>query len=150
MATNPVNKITPTGVDQSGEPTSFSIHLSAAPDLSTIPAALTALITALDTELVDWTPVTYSGSTVRRLTTDTVGEGNREDKVELKYFDTTTLKPYTIEVGCRKGALATSPGSDLVPTATWATTKTAFDAYVKSPDGNACSLQQVRIVGRNV
>jgi hypothetical protein len=151
MARNPDNKISANTVDQSGEPTGFSIHVaSGALDLSSVPAGLTAIITALDTELVDWTPITYVGNITRRLSTDTVGEGNREDKVELKYFDNVTLKPYTVEVPCRKGTLATSPGSDLVPEATWADTKTAFEAYAKSPDGNAVTLSQVRIVGRNV
>jgi hypothetical protein len=151
MARNPDNKISLNTVDQSGEPTGFGIHIaSGAVDLSTIPAALTAIVTALDTELVDWTPVTYIANITRRLSTDTVGEGNREDKVELKYFDNVTLKPYTVEVPCRKGGLVTETGSDQIPAATWAATKTAFEAYAKSPDGNAVTLANVRIVGRNV
>lgn len=150
MATNPSYTVSPTTVDQSGESSKFSFHVAALLALDPIPATLTSLITALDTELVDWTPVTYSETVVRRLSTDTVGEGNREDKVELKYFDNVTFKPYTMEVPCRKGDLATSPGSDLVPEATWATTKTAFEAIVRSPDNNAVTLSQVRIIGRNV
>lgn len=150
MATNPSYSITPNTVDQSGEPTGFKINLAGVVDLEPIPALLTNLITALDTELVQWTPINYTETIVRRLSTATVGAGNREDKVELKYFDNVTLKPYLTEVGCRQGALATEPGSDLVPTATWTATKTAFEALVRSPDGNAVTLSQVRIVGRNV
>lgn len=150
MATNPTYAISPNTVDQSGEPTGFRINLADFVALDPIPALLTNLITALDTELVDWTPVNYVETVTRRLSTATVGAGNREDKVELKYYDNVTLKPYLTEIGCRQGDLATSPGSDIVPEATWAATKTAFEALVKSPDGNAVTLAQVRIVGRNV
>lgn len=145
------NKISLNTVDQSGEPTGFQIHIaSGAVDLTTIPAALTAIVTAIDAELVDWTPVSYNATISRRLSTADVGEGNREDKLEFKYFDNVTFKPYTVEVPCRKGGLATESGSDKIPAETWPTTKTAFEAYAKSPDGNAVTLAQVRLIGRNV
>lgn len=151
MARNPDNKATFNTIDQSGERSGFSVHLaSGAVDLTTIPAAWTALITALDTELVDWTPVNYIGNITRKLATVEVGEGNREDKVELKYQDNTTFGVYTVEVPCRKGALTTITGTDLIDPATWATTKTAFEALARSPDGNAVTLLSVRIIGRNV
>jgi len=151
MARNPDNKMTFSTLDQSSEPTSFQLHIAAgAIDLSTVPATLTAVVTALDTELVDWTAVSYTGNVTRRLSTASVGAGNREDKLELKYFDNTTFKPYTVEVPCRKGTLATETGSDLIPEATWTATKAAFEAYAKSPDGNAVTLAQVRLIGRNV
>jgi len=151
MARNPDNKMSFNTLDQSGEPTGFQVHIAAgAIDLSTVPAALTAVVTALDTELVDWTAISYTGNVTRRLSTASVGASNREDKLELKYFDNTTFKPYTVEVPCRKGTLATEVGSDLIPEATWTATKTAFEAYAKSPDGNAVTLAQVRLIGRNV
>lgn len=151
MARNPDNKMTASTLDQSGEPTSFQMHIAAgAVDLATVPATLTAVITALDAELVNWTPVSYTANITRRLSTVVVGMGNREDKVELKYFDNVTFKPYFIEVPCRKGTLETVSGSDLIAEATWAGTKTAFEAYAKSPDGNAVTLSQVRLIGRNV
>lgn len=150
MARNPDNKLSFNTIDQSGESSGFQVHIAAgAVDLSTIPAAATALVTALDTELVDWTAKSYTATITRLLSTATVGAGNREDKVELKYFDNVTFKPYTTEVPCRKGGLATEVGSDLIPAATWATTKTAFEAYAKSPDGNAVTLSQVRLIGKN-
>lgn len=151
MARNPDNQVTASTKDQSGEPTGFSIHIaSGAVDLTTTPTGLTDLVTALDTELVDWTPWKYTASIPKALGNPAVGEGNREDKVELKYHDNVTLKPYTIEVPCRKGGLATEVGSDLIPAATWTDTKAKFEAYAKSPDGNAVTLDAVRIVGRNV
>lgn len=152
MARNPDNKVSLNTLDQSGEPTGFSLHVaSGALDFATIPAALTTLVTAIDTELVDWTAISYTGNITRRLSTATVGESNREDKLEFKYFDNVTFKPYTVEVPCRKGTLATEVGSDLIPLATWETlTKPAFEAYAKSPDGNAVTLSQVRLIGRNV
>jgi len=152
MARNPDNRWTFNTFDQSSEPTSFSVHAaSGTMDLSTIPAAVTNLITAIDTELVDWTPIAYNANITRRLSTASVGEGNREDKLEFKYFDNTTFKAYTVEVPCRKGDLATESGSDLIPLATWETlTKPAFEAIARSPDGNAVTLAQVRLIGRNV
>lgn len=151
MARNPDNKISLNTFDQSGEPTGFGIHVaSGALDLATTPTGLTDLVTALDTELVDWTPISYTANITKRLSTAVVGEGNREDKIELKYFDNVTFKPYTVEVPCRKGGLATETGSDLIPAATWTDTKAKFEAYAKSPDGNAVTLAAVRIVGRNV
>lgn len=151
MARNPDNKATFNTIDQSSEKSGFSIHVaSGTMDLSTIPAAWTALVTALDTELVDWTPVNYIGNITRKLATVEVGEGNREDKVELKYQDSVNFGIYTVEVPCRKGGLATNPGEDTIPEATWATTKTAFEALARSPDGNAVVLLSARIVGRNV
>jgi hypothetical protein len=139
-------------LDQSSEPTSFRVNLPAGalPDLSgTIPANITALVSALDTELVDWTAVTYTANQTRRLSTALVGESNREDKLELSYVDNTTFKRYTSEVPCRKGGLATESGSDLIPAATWSATKTAFEALVRSPEGNAVTLQAVRLIGRS-
>lgn len=152
MARNPDNKMTFSTLDQSSEPTSFQLHIAAGNiTLATIPTTLTDLITAIDTELVDWTAVSYTGTVTRRLSTAAVGAGNREDKLEFKYFDNVTFKPYTVEVPCRKGTLATEVGSDLIPPATWATlTKPAFEAYAVSPDGNAVTLAQVRLIGRNV
>lgn len=151
MARNPDNKMTFSTLDQSSEPTSFQVHIAAgAIDLAAVPATLTAVVTALDTELVDWTAISYTGNVTRRLSTASVGAGNREDKLELKYFDNVTFKPYTVEVPCRKGTLATESGSDLIPPATWTATKTAFEAYAFSPDGNAVTLATVRLIGRNV
>lgn len=150
MARNPDNRWVFNTFDQSSEPTSFSVHAAAgAMDLSTIPSAVTALVTALDTELVDWTPISYNASITRKLSTALVGESNREDKVELQYVDNVTFRRYTTEVGCRQGGLATSEGSDLIPAATWEATKTAFEALAKSPDGNAVTLAAVRLIGRN-
>lgn len=150
MARNPDNQITLSTKDQSGEATGFTIHVASGPlDLTTTPAALTTLITALDDELLAWTPWKYTGTIPKKLGNPVVGAGNREDKLELKYHDTVTLVAYTVEVPCRKGLLNTEVGSDLIPEATYPNTKTAFEAYVKSPDGNAVVLDAVRIVGRN-
>lgn len=149
MARNPDNQVTASTKDQSGEPTGFTMHVaSGAQDMTTTPAGLTAVITALDTELVDWTPWKYTMTLPKRLGNPAVGASNREDKVELKYHDNVTLVAYTIEVPCRKGTLATEVGSDLIPAATWTATKTAFEAYAKSPDGNAVTLDAVRLIGR--
>lgn len=146
------NLLTFSTFDQSSEPTSFRVNLPAGalPDLSgTIPANITALISALDTELVDWTAVSYTANQTRRLSAATSGDSNREDKVELTYVDNVTFKRYTTEVPCRKGTLTTETGSDLIPAATWSATKTAFEALARSPEGNAVTLTQVRLIGRS-
>jgi hypothetical protein len=151
MARNPDNKATFNTIDQSGERSGFSLHVaSGTMDLSAIPATWTNLVTALDDELVDWTPVNYIANITRKLATVDVGQGNREDKVEIKYQDNTNFATYTVEVPCRKGGLATEVGSDIIPAATYPTTKTAFEALARSPDGNAVTLLSARIVGRNV
>jgi len=150
MARNPDNQVTLSTKDQSGEAASFSVHIaSGAVDLTTTPTGLTDLITALDTELVDWTPWKYTATIPKKLGNPAVGESNREDKVELRYHDNVTQAAYTTEVPCRKGDLATEVGSDLIPAATWTDTKAKFEAYAKSPDGNAVTLDAVRLIGRN-
>jgi len=150
MARNPDNQIVLSTKDQSGEAASFTVHVaSGALDLTVTPTGLTDLITALDTELIDWTPWKYTGSIPKKLGNPAVGAGNREDKIELRYHDNVTLAAFTTEVPCRQAGLATTPGSDLIPAATWTDTKAKFEAYAKSPDGNAVTLDAVRLIGRN-
>lgn len=151
MARNPDVKLVVTQRDQSGEDTVFSVRPSAPIDMSTLPATFTGLIAALDTELVLGEFIQYSQNEPLRLSNVAEGSGNREDKLLLTYEDTTTFKVYQTEIGCRQTGLTTvGVGSDSVPPATWSATKTAWDAFVVSVDGNATSLLDVEIVGRNV
>jgi len=77
--------------------------------------------------------------------------GQREDKWLCIYQDNTTLAIYNIELPCRKNSLATVSGKDTVDltVSPWALFKTHFEALVFSPDGNATTLLEVRLVGRN-
>ena len=152
MARNPSYTVSATVVDQSGEKGLITINTAAAVDISTgLPTLYSNFLTAVETELLAAGLIVtqHTAGSVRRADSALVGFGNREDKVELKYVDTVTFRVYTMELPCRRADLATVPGSDLIPEATWADTKTAFDAFVRSPDGNAVSLQQVRLIGRN-
>lgn len=151
MATNPQTKISITERDQSGEDGVFSIHVAAEIDMATLPALFTNLITAIDTELTLGDFVSYNQTTTRRISNVAEGGGNREDKLLMIYQDNVTLKVYNTELPCRQTGLTTvGVGSDSVPPATWAATKTAWDAFVRSIDGNATTLLDVRIIGRNV
>lgn len=151
MATNPQTKITITERDQSGEDGRFSINVAAPIDMDTLPVLFTDLISAIDTELTIGEFVAYNQNTTRRLSNDAEGSGNREDKLLLIYQDNVTLKVYNTELPCRATTLTTvGVGSDSVPPATWATTKVAWDAFVRSVDGNATELLDVQIIGRNV
>lgn len=151
MASNPQAYVSFTQLDQSGEKTTTKLNTAAAIGLDPPPVLFTDLITALDTELVDGLFTAYNVQDVLRLSNAAIGGGNREDKLLMVYEDNVTKKVYTNEVGCRLGTLTTvGAGSDSVPPATWSATKTAWDAFVKSPDGNATTLIDVRIVGRNV
>lgn len=152
MARNPNYQVVLTYADQSGERSTTSINTALAADVgSGVPPLVAALISAFRAELTqDQDPVQISATAVRRLSTAQFGSGNREDKLELRYVDNTTYKVYTMEVPCRADGLAVSPGSDLLPADTWTATKSAFEAIVRSPDGNAVTLQSVRIIGRNV
>lgn len=151
MATNPTSSVTITQNDQSGEKTTIKLNTAAAIGLDPPPILLTNLVTAFDTELTDGLFTAYNVNDVLRLANDAVGGGNREDKLLMVFEDDVTLKVYTAELGCRLGTLTTvGAGSDSVPPATWAGTKVAWDAFVKSVDGNATTLLDIRIVGRNI
>ncbi len=151
MASNPSTKITISELDQSSEVGKFSIHVDTPIDMDTLPLPFTDLIGAMDTELIDGINLAYVQNTTRRIQNAGQGTGNREDKLLMVYQDNVTLKIYTTELPCRKAGLAVAgANTDSLDPATYATTKTAWDAFVKSIDGNATTLLDVQIVGRNV
>ena len=151
MATNPTSFITVTERDQSGEDGRFKIHVASPIDMDTLPLLFTNLISAIDTELTVGEFIQYAQTTTRRLSNVAEGSGNREDKVLVTYQDDVTLKVYQTELPCRQGGLETAGvGTDSIPPADWSATKTAWDAFVRSIDGNATSMLDAVIVGRNV
>ena len=151
MATNPTTKITVSELDQSSEVGKFSIHVALPIDMDTLPLPFTDLISAMDTELIDGVNLAYNQSTVRRIQNAGQGTGNREDKLLMTYQDNVTLKIYSTELPCRKSGLAVAgANTDSLDPATYTATKTAWDAFVRSIDGNATTLLDVQIVGRNV
>lgn len=151
MAQNPDTRIKVTLRDQSGEDSSFAIRPASPEDMSALTIPFTDLMTAIDSELSLGLFVKYNQSTSLRLTNTAEGAGNREDKVLLTYEDNVTKNVYQTEIPCRLTSLETvGVGSDSVPPADWATVKTTWDAYARSIDGNATTLLDVEIVGRNI
>lgn len=151
MALNPDTTIKVTQRDQSGEDSTWQVRPSAPIDMATLPSGFTDLVSAIDSELTLGTFVKYNQNTTRRISNVAEGAGNREDKLLLTYEDTTTFRVYQTELPTRQTGLETvGVGSDSVPPADWSATKTAWDAFVRSIDGNATSLLDVEIIGRNV
>lgn len=151
MATNPSTKVAITELDQSSEVGKFSIHVAAPIDLDTPDPLLVAFVSAIDTELIDGINLSYIQTTTRRIQNAGQGTGNREDKLLMTYQDNVTLKIYQIEMPCRKPTLTVAgANTDSLDPADWSATKTAFEALATSIDGNAVTLLDVEIVGRNV
>jgi len=151
MALNPQPTFSMTQLDQSGEKTNIRLNTLGVLALDPVAPLAIALQNAFDTELTDGLWTAYGANGVLRLNNAAVGGGNREDKVLLVYEDNATKKLYTSELGCRISGLTTiGSGSDSVPPASWAATKTAWDALVSSVDGNPTTLIDVRIIGRNI
>lgn len=151
MAVNPTYKLTTTLYDQSGELASMSANRASADSLATVPTVLTDWITAA-TAIIDWGAGdirNISQNATRRVSNDLLGVGNREDKWLFHFQDATTLAPYKVEVPCRTGGIATTPGTDFLPEATVATFRTESEALFLSPDGNAGNLLYVELIGRN-
>lgn len=151
MAVNPSYTLTSTMYDQSSELASLRANVSAAVDLSAgLPAILTDFITAaaaiIDFDATDLKNVKSTAS--RRVTNDTDGVGNREDKWLFRFQDATTLAPYNVEVPLRTGGVALTPGTDKLPEAVVTTFRTEAQALFLSPDGNAGNLLEVILIGR--
>lgn len=82
-------------------------------------------------------------------------DAQRESKWLFRYYDATTYEWYTMEVptadlslldDAAKGTMS----KDAVINPNWATLKTAFEAYMRSPNGNAVVLEEVLHVARNI
>lgn len=153
MARNPGYQYTVSMVDRSGERASFSLGAGAAAmDLATIPTELANLFTAIDT-VCDGQRISVNAVVSKRLSTNfTAGDGQREEKWLASYHDSTTLASYQIELPCRKASVKPPVGQDFVDltASPWSGFKTAFEAAVFSPDGNAVVLDRVTLIGRNV
>lgn len=148
MARNPDYKISFNGKDQSDEPWTFMLHTADLVTVATAPALVTNLQTALDAELHTGLDISnYITQGVRKVN-NSLSEGNREDKVEYTYQDNVTLALYQVEIPIRTGGIVTAEGSDVIPAAQWADTKTAMEAF-RSKDGNAITVLEARLIGRS-
>lgn len=151
MARNPDTRLNVQFLDASGEKSSTTVHTAdfTDPDYATEKAAFVTAIRALS-------DCTYKGET-RSLTyidtPDLVGTGQREDKYLVTYVDAVTNAVYTVTVPGRRNDIDPIPGTDFYDyeniefLMTFALT---FEAFVRSPQGNAVQFQSIRVVGRNV
>jgi len=145
---NPQYQISFNGKDQSTEPWTFRLHTADLVTVASAPELVTDLQTALDAELHVGLDISNYISSGTRKVNNSLSEGNREDKVLYTYQDNTTLAIYQVEIPCRSGGIVTSEGSDVIPEASWAATKTALEAY-RSADGNTITVLQARLIGRS-
>src|SRR6056297_25759 len=162
MAVNASYKVTLSLADQSGERTSMRAnepeYLAVGAGVPTaVQNFVTALQTAVDpngtpTPLVSWgiaDALGVSSSGNRKVASGVNFAGNREDKLLFLFEDNTTLAPYSATVPGRIGSLATVPGSDKLPTETVTAMKASAEALFFSPDGNAGTLRDILLIGRN-
>jgi hypothetical protein len=153
MARNPTHVVNFSRVDISSEVGRFSTNLAGSIAISDLlaDAAYLAWVAAL-ANVIDGTPIAVGVVDTERLSNAKIGSGNREDKWLCVYHDADTLAVYGLELPCRKNTLPLVPGTDTVNLGAvpWIAFKTAFEDFVKSPDGGDTVLDEVRLVGRNV
>lgn len=140
--------------DASGENSSVSVYVTALPDLSGagLPATLDAFLNDALGFLSAGDNQYITASETRNQSIASVGTGNREDKYLVRCQDNVTGDIVTFTVPCRKNTLTMNAGTDIVDSsqAGYADMKTALEAFVKSKSGNAVTLVDVRLVGRNL
>lgn len=158
MARNPDVTVSLTYVDRSGEGArvQFAPSDALAEDITKVnlPANSVAanLIAALQS-VSDGAIVRRSMTTsVKLANTAAANEGQREERWLVVYQDNTTMALYSFEVPCRKANIKPPLGQDNVDltVAPWTTFKSAVEAAVVSPDGNAITVLAVRLIGRNL
>jgi hypothetical protein len=147
--------------DYDGEGTSMSVlvtQLSGANIATELPkhAALQTAVDGISIGVINKTQTVYellqiSAPGVRAASP----QAQREAKWLIRYYDTTTFREFSTEVGCADLTLLTDNNSTInlldgaTPPAAFATFKTAFEAVVSSPDGNSVKLIEAVHVGRN-
>jgi len=96
---------------------------------------------------------TYSTKTTVTSAAPSSVYAQRELKLLLVLADNVTGRNFTSTIGViDANVLDTTPGTDVVnldDSGVGAALKAAYQAHVKSIEGNACSVLQARIVGRN-
>jgi len=140
--------------DSSSENSSVSVYVSALPDLTGagLPATTDAFLNDALGFLSEGDNTVITASSTRSQSVASIGTGNREDKYLVRLQDNVTGEIVTFTVPCRKSSLTKLAGTDILDStqAGYAEFKTATESYVKSKAGNACTVVDVRIVGRNL
>lgn len=154
MARNPDAQFSLTFIDNSAEKSTMKVHTIAL-DEGTYTTKKSAFVTAARAV----SACTYKGETRSLVYVDTaalVGTSQRENKFLIQYTDNGNLAQYSVELpGRDDGAFFTIPGTDfydldIAVNPELAALKTAFEAFVVSPQGGSVTVQRIRAVGRNV
>lgn len=152
MARNPQYGINVTMVDRSAEKASFTINTADLTAVDPIPAAVTTFFTQL-ANVCDGLVVGFNafGSRKANNSRNSIA-GQREDRWLITYQDDVTLALYQTELPCRKNTVVPPEGTDdvVITAAPWADFVTAYEALMRSPDGNAVTVIKITLMGRNV
>lgn len=152
MPRNPTKEVTFSRVDRSGEYSGFTVNTADVQDMETESLELTAWVTAVNS-VCDGIAVKRSAVSTKTLSlAKNATVGNREEKFLCYYSDNVNLASYQMELPMRKSTVETPVNTDLydLTVAPWVAFKTAFEGFVKSPDGNAVTLQAVQKMGKNI
>lgn len=153
------SEFTLTQNDHSNEKTRTSYRVSDIVDLATLDAAnaaMAAMITAQGniTNSVLKSKKVSLGTVVVNNAIPASLDSQRERKIVIKYEDVATADLYSLEIGCADtDALVIPSGTDLITLADgafMAAYVTAFEANVKSANGNAVTVISATLVGRNL
>lgn len=152
MAVNPANYYEVTFLDRSGEVSRLRVNIAAVADVVTGATAVSDWNLSLSA-ITEGDIVQRSALFSNRLSGDTVGVGNREDKWLVGCHDSVTNHKFHFTIPTRLHTLLTPTGTDKVTdfsVAPWTLFKSRTEALVLSPDGNACVVDYVQLVGRNI
>lgn len=151
MPRNPTIEVTFSRVDRSGEYSGFSLHTATVQDMANESLELIAWNTAVGT-VCDGEAVKRSAISTKKLSNAKyAAAGNREEKWLLFYSDNVTLAIYQTELPMRKSTVLPPINTDMVDLTAvpWVAFKSAFEAFAKSPEGNAVTLVGVQLMGKN-
>lgn len=146
--------------DMSAETGTFSFYLPAiagdGSNYAAILAARDAFLTVLDASFDGQIKEHKLYVDLTRVSNVKPSDGDREEKIEIRYQDDTTIKIHNMTIPCRDKANwdweANSDFADLSGGVVTAQDNfvAAFNTNVKSPEGNAVTIISIEKVGRNL
>lgn len=158
MARNPEANFSISLVDRSGEMSRVTFapsdaFLADALDTNPNPTSPAGVFFAALSTVID-------GAVLRRSYTQTLrvqnlafaSAGQREERWLVVYEDAVTKALYSFELPCRKSSLQPPVNQDEVDlsVAPWSAFKSAAEAAIVSPDGNAIVIRAIKLIGRNL
>lgn len=161
MAVNPDYLLEYETIDFSRERSSITLHVAEA-DMA-LPDAVSGTSGTPAGDILGTLTAMSAGVFVSRkavainkiaITPPTDADAQREKKFLVSYSDNVTLRLYNFEVPCARTDTDAwfKPNTDelnllIAPMTAW---KTTFQANILSPDGNAITIQNITLVGRNI